>query len=146
MDTDVLTDFADQLGVDQGVVEDRWNGRPDLLAEDILRVRDMDTGQIRDLELFDTQRKAIHAYFYGDADTINNYKGRRIGYSFIYCVAFLIQGLFIPESFYPLISRKKEQAENRVGDIRYFPIDFRRVAGSVSLSSDRCRVLGVTSR
>ncbi|SEL18110.1 terminase large subunit domain-containing protein [Haloferax larsenii] len=114
---DILESFADQLGVEPEVVEERWAGRPDRLAEDIFRVRDMDTGEIRDLGLFETQRKAIMAFFYGDADTINNYKGRRIGYSFVYCVAFLLQGMLVPNSFYPVVSRKYEQAENRIEDI-----------------------------
>ena len=117
MDTDVLVEFADQLGVDEDVIEDRWKGRPDRLAEDIFQIRDMDTGQIRDLELFDTQRKAMHAYFYGDANTISNYKGRRIGYSFVYVVAFLLEGMVIPNSVYPIVSRKFEQACNRITDI-----------------------------
>ncbi|OYR54896.1 terminase large subunit domain-containing protein [Halorubrum halodurans] len=118
MNQDVLRDFADQLGVEEDVIEDRWQGRPDRLAEDIFQIQDMDSGLIRDLELFDTQRKAIHAYFYGDADTINNYKGRRIGYSFVYVVAFLLEGMLVPNSVYPIVSRKFEQATNRINDIQ----------------------------
>jgi phage FluMu gp28-like protein len=118
MNKDVLKDFADQLGVDPAVVEDRWKGRPDLIAEDIFQIQDIDTGEVGDLQLFEAQRKAIHAYFYGDAHKINNYKGRRIGYSFVYCVAFLLEGMFIPNSFYPFVARKYGQAENRVGDIQ----------------------------
>jgi len=118
MNQDVLEDFADQLGVEEDVIEDRWKGRPDRLAEDIFQIQDMDSGLIRDLELFDTQKKAIHAYFYGDADTINNYKGRRIGYSFVYCVAFLLEGILVPNSVYPIVSRKFEQACNRITDIQ----------------------------
>lgn len=118
MNQDVLQDFADQLGVESTVVEDRWKGRPDLIAEDIFQIQDIDTGEVGDLELFEAQRKAIHAYFYGDAHKINNYKGRRIGYSFVYCVAFLLEGMFIPNSFYPFVARKYGQAENRVGDIQ----------------------------
>jgi phage FluMu gp28-like protein len=117
MDTDVLREFADQLGVKEDVIEDRWQGRPDRLAEDIFQIQDMDSGLIRDLDLFDTQKKAIHAYFYGDADTINNYKGRRIGYSFVYVVAFLLEGMLVPNSVYPIVSRKFEQACNRITDI-----------------------------
>lgn len=118
MNQDVLQDFADQLGVDEDVIEDRWAGRPDRLAEDIFQIQDMDSGLIRDLELFDTQRKAMHAYFYGNADTINNYKGRRIGYSFVYIVAFLLEGMLVPNSVYPIVSRKFEQACNRITDIQ----------------------------
>lgn len=118
MDEDVLEDFAEQLGVDSSVIEDRWMGRPDLIAEDIFQIQDIDTGTVGDLDLFEAQRKAIHAYFYGDAHKINNYKGRRIGYSFIYVVAFLLEGMFIPNSFYPFVARKYGQAENRIGDIQ----------------------------
>ena len=118
MNQDVLKEFADQLGVDSSVVEERWSGRPDLIAEDIFQIQDIDSGEVGDLELFEAQRKAIHAYFYGDAHKINNYKGRRIGYSFVYCVAFLLEGMFIPNSFYPFVARKYGQAENRVGDIQ----------------------------
>ncbi|QSG06392.1 terminase large subunit domain-containing protein [Halapricum desulfuricans] len=117
MDSDLLREFADQLGVEEDVIEDRWRGRPDRLAEDIFQIQDMDTGRVGNLELFDTQRKAMHAYFYGDADTINNYKGRRIGYSFIYMVAFLLEGILVPNSVYPIVSRKFEQATNRITDI-----------------------------
>jgi len=118
MNQDVLEDFADQLGVDSSVVEDRWQGRPDLIAEDIFQVPDINTGEVGDLELFEAQRKAIHAYFYGDAHKINNYKGRRIGYSFIYCVAFALEGMFIQNSSYPLVAQKKGGAEKRVADIQ----------------------------
>ena len=118
MNQDVLQDFADQLGVNEDVIENRWKGRPDRLAEDIFQIQNMDTGLIENLKLFDTQRKAIHAYFYGDADTINNYKGRRIGYSFVYVVAFLLQGMLVPNSVYPIVSRKFEQACNRITDIQ----------------------------
>lgn len=118
VDNDLLRDFADQLGVEPSIVEDRWQGRPDLLAEDIFQIPDTDTGEIKDLELFDTQRRAMDAYFYGNAQTLSNYKGRRIGYSFIYCLAYLIQGMFIPRSFYPVVSRKKTQAEERLSDIQ----------------------------
>ena len=118
MDDSVLHDFATQLGVDEDVIEDRWKGRPDRLAEDIFQIQDMDSGRVQDLELFETQRKAIHAYFYGDADTINNYKGRRIGYSFVYVVAFLLEGMLVPNSVYPIVSRKFEQACNRITDLQ----------------------------
>ncbi|WP_330630674.1 phage terminase large subunit family protein [Halocatena halophila] len=118
VDSDLLREFADQLGVEPSIIEDRWQGRPDLLAEDIFQIPDTDTGEIKDLELFDTQRRAMHAYFYGNAQTISNYKGRRIGYSFIYCLSYLIQGMFIPRSFYPVVSRKKTQAEERLSDIQ----------------------------
>jgi hypothetical protein len=118
MDADVLERFAEQLSVDPTIIEDRWAGRPDLLAEDIFRVKDIDTGEVRDLELWDPQRKALHAYFYGPAQTINNYKGRRIGYSFIYSLAFLLEGIFIPNSYYPFVSRQHKQSKARIREIK----------------------------
>ncbi|MFC7191865.1 hypothetical protein ACFQL7_20920 [Halocatena marina] len=126
LDSDILESFADQLDLEPETIEDRWTGRPDLIAEDIFRVRDEDTGELRDLELFEIQKKALHAYFYGDADTINNFKGRRIGYSFVYCLAFLLEGIFIPDSFYAIVSKKKDQADARIGDIQDF-IDHAKV-------------------
>lgn len=118
MDEDKLREFASQIDADPEQVVDRWQGRPDLIMDDIFRIRDLDTGEIRDLELFDVQRKVVHAYFYGDAGTLNAYKGRRIGYSFVVVASFLLEGLFVPASFYPLVSRSWSQAKNRIDDIQ----------------------------
>lgn len=113
-----LKAFAKQLDAEPDAILDRWEGRPDLIIDDIFRIRDQDTGQLRDLELFDVQRKAVHAYFYGDAGTLNTYKGRRIGYSFIFIACFLLEGMFYPDSFYPLVSRSLGQAKDRIDDIQ----------------------------
>jgi len=117
-DEDLLRRFADELGAEPEQIMDRWQGRPDLIIDDIFRVRDIDTGKPRDLELFDVQRKVVHAYFYGDAGRLNAYKGRRIGYSFIVVACFLVEAMFYPSSFYPLVSRSLSQAKDRIDDIQ----------------------------
>lgn len=117
MDRDKLHEFAKQLDANPDDIVDRWQGRPDLIIDDIFRVRDQDTGQVRDLELFDVQREAVHAYFYGDAGTVNAYKGRRIGYSFVFVACFLLEGMFYPDSYYPLVSRSLTQSKARISDI-----------------------------
>jgi len=118
MNEEALQRFASQLDAEPEAVLSRWEGRPDLIIDDIFRVRDQDTGQLRDLELFDVQRKFVHAYFYSDAGTLNAYKGRRIGYSFVAIACFLLEGLFYPDSFYPLVSRSLGQAKDRIDDIQ----------------------------
>lgn len=115
--TSVVERFADQLEVDPDVLMKRWAGRPDRIAEDIFRIQDMDTGEVRDLSAFEPQRKAIHAYFFGNAQTINTYKGRRIGYSFIFSLAFLLEGIITPNSHYGIVARKFDQAKERIEDI-----------------------------
>lgn len=117
MDEDTLKNLASQLDADADAIVDRWRGRPDLIIDDIFRVRDQDTGQLRDLELFDVQRRAAHAYYYSDAGTLNTYKGRRIGYSFIFVACFLLEGMFYPDSYYPIVSRSLKQAKARISDI-----------------------------
>lgn len=118
MNEEKLREFASQLDTDTDVILDRWQGQPDNIIEDIFRVRDIDTGEVRDLELFDVQRKVIHAYFYGDASTMNLYKGRRIGYSFAVVACFLLEGIFYPDSYYPLVSRSLSQSKDRISDIQ----------------------------
>lgn len=118
MDKETLRQFASQLDADADAIIERWDGRPDLIIDDIFRVRDIDTGEARDLELFDVQRKLVHAYFYGDAGTINAYKGRRIGYSFVVVTCFLLEAMFYPDSFYPIVSRSLSQSKDRIADIQ----------------------------
>lgn len=118
MQEEKLKEFASQLDADTDIILDRWQGQPDNIIEDIFRVRDIDTGEVRDLELFDVQRKVIHAYFYGDASTMNLYKGRRIGYSFAVVACFLLEGIFYPDSYYPLVSRSLSQSKDRIDDIQ----------------------------
>lgn len=117
MDEEQLQRFADQLEVDSDDVIERWEGRPDKIIEDVFRVEDIDSGKPRDLELFDVQRKMVHAYFYSDQGTLNAYKGRRIGYSFIVVACFLLEALFYPNSYYPIVSRSLSQSKERIGDI-----------------------------
>jgi hypothetical protein len=118
MDEEQLQKFANQLDADPEKVMDRWQGRPDLIIDDLFRIQDQDTGKVRDLELFDVQRKLVHGYFYSDAGTVNAYKGRRIGYSFAVVACFLLESLFYPDSFYPVVSRSWSQAKNRISDIQ----------------------------
>ena len=118
MDTEQLRAFADQLDVDSDVVVERWQGRPDRIIDDIFRVTDIDTGQPRGLELFDVQRELVHAYFYSDEGTLNAYKGRRIGYSFAVIICFLLEGLFYPNSYYPIVSRSLTQSKARISDLQ----------------------------
>ena len=97
----------------------RWTGHPERIAEDIFRVRNLDSGDIEDLSLFyPYQPKLMHAYFFGDGRIINVYKGRRIGVSFVFGVCMAIDGLASPGAFFPIVSRTKSQSESRIADIR----------------------------
>jgi phage terminase large subunit-like protein len=118
MNEDKLQEFAQQVNADPEQVVDRWQGRPDLMIDDLFRVRDLDTGEVRDLELFDVQREFVHAYFYSDAGTINAYKGRRIGYSFVATLCFVLESLLYPHSFYPVVAGSLSQAKERIDDIQ----------------------------
>lgn len=118
MDEEILREFADQVDADPDEIVERWQGRPDLIIDDLFRIRDIDTGEVVDLELFDPQREFVHAYFYSDAGTINVYKGRRMGYSFIAVACYLLEGMFYPESFYPIVSRSLGQAKDRIEDLQ----------------------------
>lgn len=118
MEQEALREFAEQLDADTEDILDAWQGRPDKIIEDLFCIRDIDTGEIRDLRLFDVQRRVADAYFYSDAPTLNLYKGRRIGYSFIVVACFLLEAMFYPNSFYPLVSRSLSQAKNRIDDIQ----------------------------
>ena len=115
---EVLHQLADQLDVPTNGLIDRWEGSPETVMEDIFQVPDMNTGELEDLTLFDVQKKVVQAYFYADAPKYNLYKGRRIGYSFIICLCFLLEALIKQNSFYPLVSRTKTQAKNRISDIQ----------------------------
>lgn len=117
MDDETLKKFAKQLDAEPQEVVSRWRHRPDRIMDDVFRIRDVDSGEVVDLELFDVQRKLVHGYFYSDAGTVNAYKGRRIGYSFAVVACFLLEGMFYADSFYPLVSRSWSQAKNRIDDI-----------------------------
>jgi phage FluMu gp28-like protein len=119
MDREIVEKFANEQGFDPDKVEKRWKNSPAQIAEDIFRIEDTDTGELRDLKLFrPIQTKVVNAYFYSDCGTINLYKGRRIGYSFIVVICFLLEALMIPNSIYPVVSTKQDQANNRISDIQ----------------------------
>jgi hypothetical protein len=81
---------------------ERWTGHPERIAEDIFRVRNLDSGDIEDLSLFyPYQPKLMHAYFFGDGRIINVYKGRRIGVSFVFGVCMAIDGLAVSRCVLP---------------------------------------------
>jgi len=112
-----LADTSDEFD-DVTALLERWNGSPENVAEDIFRVQNPDTGKIEPVQLFDPyQPQFLHAFFYGDATTINVFKGRRIGISFIACVAILIDAMTHPDGFYAIVSRSKSQAKDRIDDI-----------------------------
>lgn len=119
MDKEIVKKFAEKEGLDSDTVEKRWKGNPSQIAEDIFRIQDLDTGQYRDLELFrPIQTKVVDAYFYSDAKTFNLYKGRRIGYSFIVALCFLLDGMMNQNSVFPVVGIKKSGAESRISDIQ----------------------------
>lgn len=100
---------------------ERWDGRPDLLAEDIFRAKNLDTEEIEDLSLFRPyQPRIMHAYFYGDGKILNIYKGRRIGVSYTICLCILLEALLKPDTFYPILSKTKNQSVARISDIKKF--------------------------
>lgn len=118
MDDDIVHEFAELEGLDPEVVRTRWAGNPKQIAEDIFRVQDVDTGEYGELDLFDPiQTRVLDAFFYSDAATISLYKGRRIGYSFIICVAFLLEAMMKPNSYYPVVGIKEDGAQGRIKDI-----------------------------
>lgn len=109
--------YADEAGEDFGKVIDRWDGKPAKIAEDLFEVR-LPDGTTKDLELFfPYQHKCMDAYFYGEQPTINVYKGRRIGISFVFMLCIFIDAISNPHTFYPVVSVKKGTAQNRIEDI-----------------------------
>lgn len=96
---------------------ERWEGRPDLVIEDIFRVRDLFSKEIIDLELTNYQRKFVHAVWYGDESTVSVLKGRRTGYSFIACLTILLKAKVLPHSFFAITGPSKSQAKDRIEDI-----------------------------
>lgn len=116
---EVAEKFADgnDNSVDQLI--ERWEGRPDLLAEDIFRAKNLDTEEVEDLTLFRPYQPWImHAYFYGEGKILNIYKGRRIGVSYTIGICILIEALLKPDTFYPILSKTKSQSVARIADIR----------------------------
>lgn len=110
---------AEELSEDKEELEERWSGSPKLIAEDLFRVRSLDTGEVEPLTLFEPyQPDILDAYFYTDAKIKNIYKGRRIGVSFIVCLAMALDGLVNEECFFPIVADTQSQANNRIEDIR----------------------------
>lgn len=111
-------EIAEKTGKDADALLERWDGAPEKFAEDVFRVRNLETNEIEDLSLFyPYQPQLMHAYFYADAKIINVYKGRRIGVSFIFGLCTLMDAMFTPGAFFPVVSKTKSQAESRLGDI-----------------------------
>ena len=115
---DLAEAAAEEFDATEAELLDRWEGAPENIAQDLFQVRDMESGDLVDLDLFyPYQPKLLHAYFYGDESIINVYKGRRIGVSFIFCVAILIDALRSEDRFFAVVSRTKAQSQSRISDI-----------------------------
>lgn len=111
--------YADTTGEDFDVVRERWDGAPEQIIEDLFRVRDADTREERPLELFDPyQPRAIRAYFYSDSSTINVYKGRRIGMTFVFLLCMTLDALRDPHTFYPIVCPSQKAAKKRIEDVK----------------------------
>lgn len=121
-----MEEVAQSLDADTEALLDKWEGRPDLVIEDIFRVRDLDTKEVSDLELTPYQRQFVHAVWYGDESTVNVLKGRRTGYSFIACATILLKMLTTPHGFYAITAPSKSQAKDRIEDI-YDLMDWSRL-------------------
>jgi phage FluMu gp28-like protein len=110
---------AESNDSDKTTLLERWSGSPEKIVQDVFRTRNMETGEMEDLSLFyPYQPRLLHAYFYGDESIINVYKGRRIGVSFVFCIALCIDALTTPEANFAIVSRTKGQSEERIQDIR----------------------------
>jgi phage FluMu gp28-like protein len=109
--------LAEDLDADTDALLERWGGRPDLIIEDVFRVRDLESKEISNLDLTDYQRKFVHAFWYGDESTLAVLKGRRTGYSFIACACILLKALTLKHSFHAITGPSKSQAKDRIEDI-----------------------------
>jgi len=110
---------ADEGEKEKTALLKRWDGSPEKIVEDVFQTRNMETGNIEPLRLFyPYQPRLLHAYFYGNESIINVYKGRRIGVSFIFCVAIAIDAFTTPDANFAIVSRTKSQSEERIADIR----------------------------
>lgn len=128
-------EIAAQLGGDAEVLLERWDGRPDLVMEDVFRVRDLYTKEVTDLTLTPYQRQFVHAFWYGNESTIAVLKGRRTGYSFIACCCILLRMLVLPHSFHAITGPSKSQAKDRIDDI-YDLIEWSKVIDRDDLETD----------
>jgi hypothetical protein len=116
---ELISKAAEETSETEEELRERWSGSPRLIAEDLFQVRSLDTGEIKPLRLFDPyQPQLLDAYFYDDSKIKNVYKGRRIGVSFIVCLAMAVDGLANRECFFPIVADTQGQANNRIDDIR----------------------------
>lgn len=112
-----MEELARRLDADTDKLLSRWEGRPDLVIEDIFRVRDLESKEVVDLDLTSYQKQFVHAYWYGEASTVNVLKGRRTGYSFIACATILLDAITTPHGFFAITGPSKSQAKDRIDDI-----------------------------
>jgi phage FluMu gp28-like protein len=123
---------ADDSDTDESALLKRWQGSPEKIVQDVFRTRNMETGEMENLNLFyPYQPQLLHAYFYGDQSIINVYKGRRIGVSFVFCIALAIDAFTTPDANFAIVSRTKGQSEERIADIRTLLKDSKFVEGPV---------------
>ena len=114
-----MKQLAEELDGETEALLERWEGRPERVAEDIFQARNMETGEMEDLRFFRPyQPKLVHSYFYGNEEIINVYKGRRIGVSFTFIVCVILEALFKPDTFYPIVSKTKSQSKARIKDAK----------------------------
>lgn len=126
---------SDDISATEEALRERWDGAPHKIAEDLFRTRNMETGVMEDLRLFyPYQPKILSAYFYGKESIKNVYKGRRIGVSFIICVAMTIDGLAHDNTNYAIVSTKIDQSQERLKDIRTL-LSNSRVVGDQSIEN-----------
>lgn len=117
MNEELAEKFANTTGYDLEKLVERWRGAPEKVAEDLFQAQNPDTGEMQSIDVFPYQAQFLHAYFYSDATILNTYKGRRIGISWIACIAIIIDGLRHPNMEFPILATKKEQAQDRIEDI-----------------------------
>ena len=115
---EVAQTLADEQEIEADALLERWNGRPEVICEDLFRARDPDTGLMQPIELFDYQKQFLHAYFFGTAPILNVYKGRRIGISYAACMAVIIDGLRHPRMTFPVVATSLDHAQDRIEDIQ----------------------------
>jgi phage FluMu gp28-like protein len=117
MDSKLAEKFANNTEYSFSELVERWNGAPEKVAEDLFQAQNPDTGKMESIDVFSYQAQFLHAYFFSDATILNTYKGRRIGMSYIACIAIIIDGLRHPNMEFPILATKKEQAQDRISDI-----------------------------
>jgi len=117
IDEEMAEKFSEVTGHSLHELVERWRGSPEKVAEDLFQAQNPDTGEMESISVFPYQAQFLHAYFYSDATILNTYKGRRIGMSYVACIAVIIDGLRHPNMEFPILATKKEQAQDRIEDI-----------------------------